>query len=47
MLSSLTLDCNKKVPNWLSTGISPEKIKPFDANLEPIMSNIANGRVIL
>ena len=47
MLSSLILDSNKKVTNWISTGISSEKIKPFDTNLEPAMSNLANGRVIL
>ena len=33
MLSSLLLDCNKKVTNWISTGISSEKIKPFNINL--------------
>ena len=27
--------------------MSPEKNKPFDTNLEPTMSNVANGRVIL
>ena len=47
MLSSLVLDSNKKVPNWILTGISSEKIKPFDTNLEPTMSNLANGRVNL
>ena len=47
VLSSLTLDNNKKVANSISTRISPEKIKPFDTNLEPTMSNLANGRVIL
>ena len=47
MLDSLILHSNKKVTNWISTGISPEKIKPFDTNLEPIVSNLANGRVIL
>ena len=26
---------------------SSEKIEPFDTNLKPIMSNLANGRVIL
>ena len=45
-VSSLTLENNKKVTNWISTGISPEKIKPFDTNIEPTMSNLANGRVI-
>ena len=46
MLSSLTAD-NKKVSNWISTRVSPEKINPFDTSLEPTMSNLANGRVIL
>ena len=47
MLSSLTLDNNKKVINWILTRISPEKIKPFDTNLKLVMSNLSNGRVIL
>ena len=43
-LSSLVLNSNKKVTNWTSTGISfKKKIKPFDTNLEPTMSNLANG----
>ena len=47
MLSYLVLDSNTKVPDWISTGISSEKIKPFDTGLEPTMSNLANGRVNL
>ena len=47
MLSSLILDCNKKVTNRISNGISSEKNIPFDTNLEPIIFNLANGRVIL
>ena len=47
IVSSLILDRNKKVTNWVLTGISFEKTKPFDTNLEPTMSNLANGRVIL
>ena len=47
ILSSLTLDNKKNVTNCISTGISPEKIKPFDTNFEPSMSNFANGRVTL
>ena len=47
MLNSLILDSNKKVTNWISTGILTEKIKPFDTNLELTMSNLANGRAIL
>ena len=47
MISSLTLNSNEKVTNCISTGISPEKIKPFDTNLEQITSSLANGQVIL
>ena len=47
ILSSLTLDNNKKVTNWISTKISSEKIKPFNTNLDTTMSNLAYGRVIL
>ena len=47
MLSSLILDSNRKVTDWILTGISSEKIKPFDNGLEPTMSNLANGRVNL
>ena len=47
MLSSLILDSNKKVTYWISTEISSIKIKPFDTNLEPSMSNLANARVNL
>ena len=46
ILSLLVLDSNEKVTNWMSTGISSEKIKSFDTNLEPSMTNLANGRVI-
>ena len=47
MLSSLILDSNKKVIDWISTAISSEKRKPFDTNLEPTKSNLANDIVIL
>ena len=47
MLSSLVLDSNKKVTNWISTGMSSKKIKLFDTNLELTMSNLVNGKVIL
>ena len=47
MLSSLILDSNRKVTDWILTGISSEKIKPFDNGLEPTMPNLANGRVNL
>ena len=47
MFSSLILDSNKKVTNWISTRISSEKIKPFDTNLELTMSNLANDRVTI
>ena len=47
ILSSLTLDSNRKAPNWISTGILSNKIKPFDSGLERTMSNLANVRVNL
>ena len=49
MLRCLILDSNKsnKVVSWKSTGISPEKIKPFHVNLEPAISNLVDGRLIL
>ena len=47
MLSSLILNTDKNVTNWILNGISTDKIKPFDTNLELIMPNLANGRVIL
>ena len=45
MLSSLVLDSNKNVTNWIFTGILSENIKPFYTNLKHIMSNLTNGRV--
>ena len=47
MLSSVTVDNNKKIIYWISTGISSETIKPFDTKLKPTMSNLANGKVNL
>ena len=47
MLRSLIFDSNRKVTDWISIGISSEKIKPFDTDLEPTMSNLGNGRVNL
>ena len=47
MLSSVTVDNNKKTIYWISTGISSETIKPFDTKLKPTMSNLANGKVNL
>ena len=47
MLNSLKLDTSKKFTNWISTRVSPEKFKPFDANLAPTMSTLANGKVSL
>ena len=47
MISLLTLDNNKNISSWISTAISPEKVKLFDTNLELTMSNLANSRVIL
>ena len=40
MINSLTLHNNNKVTNWISTGISPKKIKQLDPSLPPIMSNL-------
>ena len=45
--SSLILDSNRKVTNWISIRISSEKIKFFDTSLQPTKSNLANGRVNL
>ena len=42
ILSLLILNSNKKVTNWISTGISFLKIKPFDTNIDPAMSNLTN-----
>ena len=47
MLSLPIFDNNDKFTDWISTGVSPEKIRQFDTNLEPIISNLANDRVIL
>ena len=43
---SLMLNSNKKVTNWISTGKTSEKTKPFDTNPEWTVSNLSNGRVI-
>ena len=45
--NSLIVDNNNKVINWISTGGLPEKIKPFDANLAPTMTDLPNGKVSL
>ena len=47
ILSSIILNSNKKVSNWISTETSSEIIKPFGKNLEPAISNLSNGRVNL
>ena len=47
LLNSLILDSNKKVTNWILSGILFEKIKPFDTNLELTMFNLANSRAII
>ena len=39
-VSSLVLDSNKNVTNSISTGISTEKTKLFDTNLEMTTSNL-------
>ena len=46
MLTLLILDSNRNVSNWISTGISSEKMIPCKTDLEPTMSNLVNGRVI-
>ena len=40
MSTSLILDSNKKVTNWILTGISSGKIEPFDTNHELTISNL-------
>ena len=46
LLNLLTLDnIINNFTYWTSTGISSEKIKPFDPSLAPIMSNLASVRV--
>ena len=45
-LSSLTLGNKKSYLLNIKQSIT-QKIKPFDINLEPTMSNLANDRVIL
>ena len=47
MFNSLTLNSNRKVTSWISTGESSENIKLFGPNLALIMYNLANGRVSL
>ena len=46
-LSSLMLDNDKKVTDWILSGTSSEKINPFDTSFEPTLSNLASGKVIL
>ena len=45
MLSLLTLEQEKS--SGYQPDLSLEKIKSFDTNFEPTMSNLANGTVIL
>ena len=47
ILCSLILGNNKKVLSWLSFGISPKRLKQFDINLVPTMTNLANSRISL
>ena len=44
--SYLILDSNNKI-DWILTRISSEKIKPFDTNFEPTLSNLAKSKIIL
>ena len=46
-LKLLISDNNKNGTNWISIGLSAEKIEPFDVNLAPTMTNLENRRVIL
>ena len=39
-LSFLILHSNRKVTNWVSTGISHEQMKPFNTGLESKISNL-------
>ena len=41
------MDSNKEATNWISSGISLGKIRPFDLTLAPTMPNVANGRANL
>ena len=45
MLSSLILDSNEKVNNWILTRTSSEKVKRLDTNFEATMPNLAKHRV--
>ena len=47
VFSSLTLDNTKKAINCILKEIPAKRIKPFNNNLELIISNLANGRRIL
>ena len=44
--NSLALHNNKKVTNWIPTGVSPKKVRAF-VNLTLTMTNLVNGRVSL
>ena len=45
LLNSLIFDRNKNVINWMLTGISSERIKPFDTNIEPKISSLDNVKL--
>ena len=47
MLNLITLHNNNKVTSWISSGVSPEKIKPIDTDLAPTRTNLANARISL
>ena len=47
MLSCLISDSISKVTNCISTRISSEKIKQFDTDIEPTVTNLAYGGVNL
>ena len=46
ILSFLVLDSNRKVSNWVSTGVSSAKTKTFDISIVTTMPNLANSRVM-
>ena len=45
LLNSLIFDRNKNIINGMLTGISSERIKPFDTNIEPKISSLDNVKL--
>ena len=46
MLSSLILNRDRKVTDWISTKISSEKFKPFDAGLSRVNLKFNNSVLV-